>query len=69
MARVAVSEALMRIVDRFVQAMGGMGGADETIVAQELQGIRAFRIDDGATAVHEWSLAKTIGRDGKAALP
>lgn len=63
MAKVAVSEALMRVVDRCVQAMGGRGVTDETIVEQMFREIRAFRIYDGPTEVHKWSLAKKIRRE------
>ncbi len=67
MAKVAVSEALMRIADRCVQVMGGTGVTDDTIVEQVFREIRAFRIYDGPTEVHKWSLAKKIKRDWKAA--
>ncbi|GAD48531.1 putative acyl-CoA dehydrogenase [Caenibius tardaugens NBRC 16725] len=65
MAKVAVSEALMRIADRCVQVMGGTGVTDDTIVEQVFREIRAFRIYDGPTEVHKWSLAKTIKREWK----
>jgi acyl-CoA dehydrogenase len=67
MAKVAVSEALMRIADRCVQVMGGQGVARDTIVEQVFREIRAFRIYDGPTEVHKWSLAKKIKRDWKKA--
>ncbi len=63
MAKVAVSEALMRIADRCVQVMGGTGVSGDTIVEQVFREIRAFRIYDGPTEVHKWSLAKKIKRD------
>jgi len=63
MAKVAVSEALMRIADRCVQVMGGTGVSGDTIVEQIFREIRAFRIYDGPTEVHKWSLAKKIKRD------
>jgi acyl-CoA dehydrogenase len=66
MAKVAVSEALMRIADRCVQVMGGTGVTDKTIVEQVFREVRAFRIYDGPTEVHKWSLAKTIKREWKA---
>jgi acyl-CoA dehydrogenase len=69
MAKVAVSEALMRIADRCVQVMGGTGVTDKTIVEQVFREIRAFRIYDGPTEVHKWSLAKKIRRDWKQAQP
>jgi len=63
MAKVAVSEALMRIADRCVQVMGGTGVTDKTVVEQIFREVRAFRIYDGPTEVHKWSLAKKIRRD------
>jgi acyl-CoA dehydrogenase len=67
MAKVAVSEALMRIADRCVQVMGGNGVSGDTIVEQAFREVRAFRIYDGPTEVHKWSLAKKIKRDWKTA--
>ncbi|WP_408590321.1 acyl-CoA dehydrogenase family protein [Novosphingobium sp.] len=63
MTKVAVSEALMRIADKCVQVMGGTGVTDKTIVEQIFREVRAFRIYDGPTEVHKWSLAKKIKRD------
>lgn len=60
MAKVAVSEALYRVADRCVQVMGGLGVSRDTIVEQLFREIRAFRIYDGPTEVHKWSLAKKI---------
>jgi acyl-CoA dehydrogenase len=58
MVKVAVSEGLMRVADRCVQVMGGTGVSGDTIVEQVFREIRAFRIYDGPTEVHKWSLAK-----------
>lgn len=63
MAKVAVSEALMRIADRCVQVMGGTGVSGDTMVEQVFREVRAFRIYDGPTEVHKWALAKKIKRD------
>jgi acyl-CoA dehydrogenase len=63
MAKVAVSDALFRVADRCVQVMGGNGVSRDTIVEQAFREIRAFRIYDGPTEVHKWSLAKKIKRD------
>ena len=63
MAKVSVSEALMRVADRCVQVMGGTGVTGDTIVEQVFREIRAFRIYDGPTEVHKWSLAKKVKRD------
>jgi acyl-CoA dehydrogenase len=67
MTKVAVSEALMRIADRCVQVMGGTGVSGDTIVEQVFREVRAFRIYDGPTEVHKWSLAKKLKRDWNAA--
>ena len=65
MTKVAVSEALMRVADRCVQVMGGTGVSGDTIVEQVFREIRAFRIYDGPTEVHKWSLAKRIKRESQ----
>jgi acyl-CoA dehydrogenase len=67
MAKVAVSEALFRIADRCVQVLGGMGVTDDTPVHQIFRDIRAFRIYDGPSEVHRWSIAKRLKRERKAA--
>jgi acyl-CoA dehydrogenase len=63
MTKVAVADALFRVADRCVQVMGGTGVSRDTIVEQVFREIRAFRIYDGPTEVHKWSLAKKIKRD------
>jgi len=63
MTKVAVSEALFRVADRCVQVMGGTGVSRDTMVEQVFREIRAFRIYDGPTEVHKWSIAKKIKRD------
>jgi acyl-CoA dehydrogenase len=62
MTKVAVSEALFRIADRCVQVMGASGISRDTIVEQLFREVRAFRIYDGPTEVHKWSLAKKLKR-------
>jgi alkylation response protein AidB-like acyl-CoA dehydrogenase len=59
-AKVIVSEATWRVVDRCVQVLGGQGVTDETIVARIFADLRAFRIYDGPSEVHRWSIAKRI---------
>jgi acyl-CoA dehydrogenase len=63
MAKVAVSEAVSRIADKCVQVMGGTGVSGDTVVEQVYREVRAFRIYDGPTEVHKWSLAKKIKRE------
>lgn len=66
MTKVAVADLLMRIADNCVQVMGGTGVTDRTIVEQVFREIRAFRIYDGPTEVHKWSLAKKLKKAWKA---
>jgi acyl-CoA dehydrogenase len=63
MTKVAVADALFRVADRCIQVMGGQGVSGDTMVEQVFREIRAFRIYDGPTEVHKWSLAKKIKRD------
>jgi acyl-CoA dehydrogenase len=66
MTKVAVAEGLYRVADRCVQVMGGTGLACDTVVEQVFRELRAFRIYDGPTEVHKWSLARRIKREQKA---
>jgi acyl-CoA dehydrogenase len=67
MAKVAVSEALFRIADNCVQVMGGTGLSRDTVVEQVFREVRAFRVYDGPTEVHKWSLAKKIKKSHRIA--
>lgn len=62
MAKHACSEGLYRVVDRCAQVLGGRGVSAETPVGLILREIRAFRIYDGPSEVHLWSLAGGIKR-------
>ena len=66
MAKVICSEALYRVADRCVQILGGMGVSRETLVERIFREIRAFRIYDGPSEVHRWSLARRALRDADA---
>lgn len=60
MTKVVASEAIFRIVDRCVQILGGQGVTGETIVERIWRDVRPFRIYDGPSEVHRWSLAKKL---------
>lgn len=60
MAKLYCSEALCNVVDRSLQVLGGTGITGRTIVKQTYEDIRAFRIYDGPSEVHRWSMARTI---------
>lgn len=67
-AKVACSEAEWRVVDRSVQILGGQGVTGETIVSRIFTDMRAFRIYDGPSEVHRFSMGKKIvaGRERSA---
>ena len=60
LAKLHCSEALGRVVDRSVQVLGGIGITSRTVVRRTYEDIRAFRIYDGPSEVHRWSLARSI---------
>lgn len=67
-AKVVCSEALWRVADRSVQVLGGQGVTGETIAMRIFMDMRAFRIYDGPSEVHRWSLArKLLAGDGAGA--
>ena len=59
-AKVVCSEAEWRVVDRCVQILGGQGVTAETIVMRIFMDMRSFRIYDGPSEVHRWSMARKI---------
>jgi acyl-CoA dehydrogenase len=64
MAKVICSEAIWRVVDRSMQVLGGLGITDDTIVARLFREVRPFRIYDGPSEVHRWSIAQRVLRTG-----
>ncbi len=66
-AKVIVSEAAWRVADRCVQVLGGQGVTNETVVARIFADLRAFRIYDGPSEVHRFSIARRILRDDSGA--
>jgi acyl-CoA dehydrogenase len=59
-AKVVCSEAQWRVVDRCVQILGGRGVTGESIVMRIFSDMRAFRVYDGPSEVHRWSMARKI---------
>lgn len=64
-AKTFASEALCRVVDRATQLCGGLGVSTELPVARIAREIRPFRIYDGPSEVHRWSLAKRAVREAE----
>lgn len=60
MAKVVCSEAIMRVADRSMQILGGLGLTRDTVVERIFRDVRAFRIYDGPSEVHRWALGRRI---------
>ncbi|CAB4698176.1 unannotated protein [freshwater metagenome] len=61
-AKTFAAEALHRVADRAVQMCGALGVSTELPVAKIAREIRPFRIYDGPSEVHRWSIAKRAVR-------
>jgi acyl-CoA dehydrogenase len=57
-AKTFAAEAVFRIVDRSVQLCGALGVSEDLPVARIAREVRPFRIYDGPSEVHRWSIAK-----------
>jgi acyl-CoA dehydrogenase len=53
-----VGEAVNRIVDRSMQISGALGVSSDGPVSTLFKEIRPFRIYDGPTEVHHWTIAR-----------
>lgn len=62
-AKAFAGEALYRVVDRSAQLCGGLGITRDLPVAKVAREIRPFRIYDGPSEVHRWSLARRAVRE------
>ena len=60
MAKVICSEAIARVADRSMQILGGLGTTRDTVVERIFREVRSFRIYDGPSEVHRWSLGRRI---------
>src|SRR5947208_10627771 len=66
MAKVICSEASWRGVYRSMQILSGLGITDYTVVACLWRAVRPFRIYDGPSEVHRWSIAQRVLRNASA---
>jgi acyl-CoA dehydrogenase len=61
-AKTFAAEALNRVADRSMQLCGGLGVSKDLPVAKIARELRPFRIYDGPSEVHRWSIAKRAVR-------
>ena len=62
MAKYACAETLFAIADRCLQILGGLGVTSDAPVERIFRELRAFRIYDGPSEVHLWSIANRLKR-------
>ena len=62
MAKVFVSEAVGRVVDRAIQICGALGVSDDLPLGVLYRELRAFRIYDGPSEVHRAAIARRLLR-------
>jgi acyl-CoA dehydrogenase len=62
-AKAFAAEALGRVVDRSVQLCGALGVTSDLPVAKIARELRPFRIYDGPSEVHRWSIARRAVRE------
>lgn len=60
MAKAHVAEATYRIVDRCVQLCGSLGVSEDLPLARFFAEVRPFRIYDGPTETHKWSIGRRM---------
>jgi acyl-CoA dehydrogenase len=65
-AKAQVAEAVNRVVDRAVQICGALGVSGDAPLGRYLTEVRSFRIYDGATETHLWSIARCAARARRA---
>jgi alkylation response protein AidB-like acyl-CoA dehydrogenase len=61
-AKTFAAEALNRVVDRATQMCGGAGVSSDLPIAKIARELRPFRIYDGPSEVHRWSIARRTVR-------
>ena len=61
-AKTFVAEAVGRVVDRSVQICGALGVSGDLPLPRFFREVRPFRIYDGPSEVHRWSIARRAVR-------
>lgn len=64
MAKVQATEMIQRVVDRAIQLYGGMGLCKELPLEYISRVVRVYRILEGASEIHRWTVARDLLRNG-----
>lgn len=68
MAKTFTAEAVWRVVDRSLQLCGSLGVSGDLLLGRFLREVRPFRVYDGPSETHRWSIARrVVGRHTAAA--
>jgi alkylation response protein AidB-like acyl-CoA dehydrogenase len=63
--KVAATEMLTRVADRAMQLYGGMGVSKELGIEYVARMVRIWRIVEGPSEIHRWSIARKLLKDNK----
>jgi alkylation response protein AidB-like acyl-CoA dehydrogenase len=63
--KVAATEMLTRVADRAIQLYGGMGVSKELGIEYVARMVRIWRIVEGPSEIHRWSIARKLLKDNK----
>ncbi|MGW0664844.1 acyl-CoA dehydrogenase family protein [Streptodolium elevatio] len=66
-AKTFCAEAVWRVVDRSLQICGALGVSGDVLLGRFLRETRPFRIYDGPSETHRWSIARRVVRRHDAA--
>jgi acyl-CoA dehydrogenase len=64
-AKTFTAEAVWRVVDRSLQICGALGVSGDVLLGRFLREARPFRIYDGPSETHRWSIAKRVLRQAR----
>lgn len=65
MVKIQATEMATRVVDRAIQLHGGMGLSKEMPLEYMSRILRVFRIVEGASEIHRWTIARDLLRNGR----
>lgn len=65
MVKIQATEMATRVVDRAIQLFGGMGVSKELPLEYMSRILRVYRIVEGASEIHRWTVARDLIRNGQ----
>lgn len=65
MVKVQATEMATRVIDRAIQLFGGMGVSKELPLEYMSRIVRVYRIVEGASEIHRWTVARDLVRNGQ----